>query len=120
MNADGTNQLRLTTNFVSDYDPTWSPDGTRIAFVSRPGTATGELMTMNPDGTDVVRLTNDGFDDLRPDWQPIPGPTRGDYKSAAQFCQADRDFLGDEAFGNKYGTNGNGANAYGKCVSQNQ
>jgi hypothetical protein len=40
----------------------------------------------------------------------------GDYKNAAQFCKAERDFLGDAAFTHKYG---GGANAHGKCVSQN-
>jgi hypothetical protein len=50
------------------------------------------------------------------DWQPIPGPRRSDYKNAAQFCKAERDFFGDAAFTSKYG---GGANAHGKCVSQN-
>src|ERR1700752_4364492 len=33
MNADGSNQLRLTNNALSDDHPTWSPDGSKIAFV---------------------------------------------------------------------------------------
>ena len=36
------------------------------------------------------------------------------YRNAAQFCKAERAFLGDPAFTKKYG---GGANAYGKCVS---
>jgi predicted acyl esterase len=46
-------------------------------------------------------------------------PVREDYKNASKFCKADRAFLGDEAFRQKYGTNKNGANAHGKCVSRN-
>jgi hypothetical protein len=69
---------------------------------------------MNADGTSPTRLTNDPAWDFLPDWQPIPGPQRSDYKNAAQFCMAERDFLGDAAFTKKYG---GGANAYAKCVS---
>lgn len=36
----------------------------------------------------------------------------------AQTCQAERDEMGDDAFAEEYGENGNGANAFGKCVSQ--
>jgi hypothetical protein len=65
------------------------------------------------DGSGKTFLTN-GVD---PDWQPLPGPQRSDYKNAAKFCEAERDFLGDAAFRQRYGTNGNGANAFGNCVS---
>jgi Tol biopolymer transport system component len=35
MDADGSDQTRLTTNDRFETDPAWSPDGTRIAYVSR-------------------------------------------------------------------------------------
>src|SRR3990172_8737483 len=34
MNADGTGQTRLTFNTASDVYPSWSPDETKIVFVS--------------------------------------------------------------------------------------
>ena len=40
MNADGSNQVNLTNTSSSDGEPSWSPDGTKIAFASdrdRPG-----------------------------------------------------------------------------------
>jgi hypothetical protein len=37
-------------------------------------------------------------------------------KNAAKACKAER-AAGEEAFAEKYGTNTNGMNAYGKCVS---
>jgi hypothetical protein len=40
------------------------------------------------------------------------------FKNAAKECDAERETLGDEAFGTKYGTNANKRNAFGKCVSQ--
>jgi TolB protein len=126
MNADGTGHTRLTTapNFyIQNADPAWSPDGTKIAFTRLDFTNPSpieDIYVMNADGTGQTKLTNGQGLNAGPDWQPIPGPQQSDYKNGAQFCEADRDFLGDEAFGNKYGTNGNAANAYGKCVSQNQ
>ena len=38
-------------------------------------------------------------------------------KNASKECKAERETLGDEAFAAKYGTNKNGKNAHGKCVS---
>jgi hypothetical protein len=39
-------------------------------------------------------------------------------KSAAKACAAERADIGREAFAEKYGTNKNRRNAFGKCVSQ--
>jgi len=70
MNADGSNQTRLTDN--SDYDrlPSWSPDGSQIAFTSgRDGNY--EIYTMNPDGSNQNNLTDNSFnDDFSPSWSP--------------------------------------------------
>ncbi|MBV8857816.1 MAG: PD40 domain-containing protein, partial [Acidobacteria bacterium] len=60
MNADGTGQQRLTfgADGVTDEQPVWSRDGSRIAFVStRDGDK--EVYVMNADGTGQTRLTND-------------------------------------------------------------
>lgn len=94
--------------------PAWSPDGSRILFVST--AQNRDLYTMNADGTDVRFLLDNTTFDYNPDWQPIPEPRRADYRNAAQFCKALREFLGDEDFRARYG---GGANAYGKCVNSN-
>jgi hypothetical protein len=45
-------------------------------------------------------------------------PTQeGAAKSPAQACRAERTAMGEAAFREKYGTNRNKANAFGKCVS---
>ena len=36
--------------------------------------------------------------------EPQP-PVREDYRSSFEFCKAERAFLGDAAFSEKYGTN---------------
>ena len=62
MNADGSNQTRLTNNPAYDFSPIFSPDGTRIAFGSRRDNNI-EIYVMNADGSNQTRLTNDPADD---------------------------------------------------------
>ncbi len=57
MNNDGTGQVRLTNNLVVDDLPTWSPDGTKIAFVSQRSAGGFALSVMNADGTNKVEIT---------------------------------------------------------------
>ena len=69
MNGDGSEQTRLTNNDVNDRHPTWSPDGTKIAFDSYrddPAFDTNEIYVMNGDGSEQTRLTNNNASDVRP------------------------------------------------------
>jgi TolB protein len=68
MEADGANPRPLT-EAGSNVDPTWSPDGQRIAFASLRG-ATTELYTMRADGGDVRQVTHDLNIGGRSDWSP--------------------------------------------------
>ncbi len=69
MNIDGTNVQRLTNNSSDDVEPTWSPDGTQIAFVTnRDGD--NEIFRMNANGTGQTRVTNNTYWDYAPDWSP--------------------------------------------------
>src|SRR3989441_3827634 len=60
---------KLTPDTTSASDPAFSPDGSRIAFVSqRDGNA--EIYIMNADGTGSTRVTNDPQPDGRPSFTP--------------------------------------------------
>ena len=63
MNADGTDQRRLTDNGAIDGAPVWAPNGQRIAFHSTranpgPPPLAIDIFLMNADGTDQTQLTN--------------------------------------------------------------
>lgn len=69
MDLDGSNQLQLTTNAAYDDQPKWSPDGTKIVFMSdRDGNF--EIYSMNADGSNQTRLTNSPAADGFPAWSP--------------------------------------------------
>ena len=77
MNADGTNQVRLTNDPIREDFPAFSPDGGRIAFerfeFDDQGhvLGTGEIYVIGADGEGLTNLTNTpGSDDIRPDWAP--------------------------------------------------
>ena len=71
MNSDGTNIQRLTETSSSEFNPRWSPDGTKIAYDSN------EIYIMNADGSNKIKLTdvnptaNDGINYCEsPSWSP--------------------------------------------------
>lgn len=74
--ADGRDAVPLE---IAGWEPVWSPDGTRIAFVSfrdRNGAScesgdclpNGELYVVGADGTGLRRLTRSTADDEHPTW----------------------------------------------------
>ena len=69
MDADGGNQTNLTNHPEADLWPTWSPDGSRIAFWSRRD-GNSEIYVMDADGRNQTNLTKHPAADFRPDWSP--------------------------------------------------
>jgi Tol biopolymer transport system component len=73
MNPDGSGQTRLTDNDAADEDPSWSPDGTKIAFDNSGDNSivTSEIYVMNADdGSGQTRLTDNDAADEDPSWSP--------------------------------------------------
>lgn len=57
-------------NLVAVYSPTWSPDGTRIAFSSIDHSGYSDLYVYHIQEQQLQRLTNDTYDDRDPSWSP--------------------------------------------------
>ncbi len=76
MNADGEGQSRLTASDSDPSDPaglffqvepSWSPDGSRIAFASQ-RSGNFDIYVMNADGTDTRKVTSTKQNDSHPTW----------------------------------------------------
>ena len=69
MDANGANQLRLTSNSFYDAEPAFSQAGEKIAFTStRSGNA--EIYVMNTDGSMLSNVTNNPATDGHPAFSP--------------------------------------------------
>ena len=92
MNADGTGLTQLTENaFTTDSAASWSPDGTKIIFISFRENPMGTpgIYVMNADGTNQTRVAYGG----QPAWRKSPSPIDGSGFFVAQHY---RDFLSRE------------------------
>src|SRR5215203_2164479 len=71
MNQDGSGQTRLTNNTATDSRPSFSADGSKIAFASGPD-GQREVYVMNTaDGSGQTDLTNSAYvDDYAPAFSP--------------------------------------------------
>ena len=79
INPDGSGRTRITDDKFSvpsqfggtfDMAPAWSPDGTKLAFVSNRHGRLGQIYSMNADGTNITRLSDDTSWDQDPAWSP--------------------------------------------------
>ena len=70
MNANGSGQTKLTNGGAYHFDPAWSPDGRKIAFVTSAGTlGSAQISTMNANGSGQTKLTTT-IAASEPAWSP--------------------------------------------------
>jgi Tol biopolymer transport system component len=71
LDGDGKTLQQLTFAAGRDIEPSWSPDGNRIAFASDRDDPTGlNIYVMNADGSDQHPLTQHAGYALSPSWAP--------------------------------------------------
>ncbi len=89
MAPDAGDQVRLTNDPMTDEQPAWSPDATKIAFYSDRHVDTAQdVFVMNADGGSPTRLTGDPATDWQPTWSPNGGKiafARGDDSNSEIF-----------------------------------
>ena len=71
MNADGSNPHNISApDAIEDRWPSWSPDGTKLAFARKTAVGT-DIWSANVDGSGLTNLTGPGNYDDSPSWQAI-------------------------------------------------
>ncbi|MDE0506959.1 MAG: hypothetical protein OXI86_23015, partial [Candidatus Poribacteria bacterium] len=75
MNSDGTNPIMITEEgpWVYEWQPTWSPDSKKIAFVKHTPDGFEDIFTINADGTGLQNITQTHrVSEWHPAWSPAP------------------------------------------------
>ena len=70
VNGDGTGLNQITDNDVDDWSGVYSPDGTKIAFDAKHGTAPGDIFVVDADGANQKNLTSSFSEDAFATWSP--------------------------------------------------
>jgi Tol biopolymer transport system component len=98
MNADGSDQTRLTFNDGIDWYPTWSPDGSKIAWTAGSIFESPDIFVMNADGSEVTQVTHNPYANDWPTWSPdgsriafVCGLPAGDGRTRDRICSIGAD-----------------------------
>jgi Tol biopolymer transport system component len=72
VDANGGDLQKVTSDPASDFDPTWSPDGARLAYRHQTGMdPTSEVWVIGTDGNDAHDISNSADSaDWGPSWSP--------------------------------------------------
>ena len=70
MSSDGSNLQNITnTGTARESNPDWSPDGSKVVFVSFMS-PDSEIFTLDPDGSNRIQLTDNAVFDSDREWSP--------------------------------------------------
>ena len=69
MDGDGQNQTNLTANSYG-HQPSWSPDGKQIAYMSFGENHNANIFVMNADGSSRQNISHGSSHDSEPAWSP--------------------------------------------------
>ncbi len=70
MKYDGSQGSIVAPSPERDDQPSWSPDGNRLVFVSDRDQREGDIYIVNRNGTGLTRLTDDELAEADPAWSP--------------------------------------------------
>jgi|GEM_PF-4356087 len=79
MNADGSDQVQLTSGPGDDFGTAWSPGGRQIAFVRDFANGDRSVWTMNADGSDQHRLMAIPLTEYVATWGVAAGDQHGNH-----------------------------------------
>ena len=66
--SSGVNLIQLTTGESKNYSPSWSPDGTKIAFTSNSTGQRRHIFVVDRNGQNLLQLTDGNFDVMCSKW----------------------------------------------------
>jgi len=70
INADGSGLSQVVGSEAHEMDPSWSLDGTKLAFYRFDPGESSEIFTIDIDGENLTQITFDEAEDWSPSWSP--------------------------------------------------
>ena len=103
IDPDASGKFKVTNNNTEDVNPSYSPDGKKIAYVNHP-TTDSEIWTIKPDGGGRQQVTDNSTHEFDPTFSP--DGKRIAYTGWKAFSSSDDDLFDAEIYKMKAGGGG--------------
>ena len=70
VNANGTNNTRITYNTTPEFWMDWSPDGAKIAYNTMTSSGNYDIALVNTDGSNQINIAQTTSNEYLPSWSP--------------------------------------------------